>query len=83
MSLQLHRPNAQGGLEPHPPEGDDWRRRLREPRWGASLPGRRLPPLTNPEVNPTPTWVAVAFWLALAVLTFVLLVAGYGSGFWH
>jgi hypothetical protein len=34
-------------------------------------------------VNPTPTWVAVAFWLALAVLTFVLLVAGYGSGFWH
>ena len=27
--------------------------------------------------------MAVLFWLGLAALTFILLVAGYGSGFWH
>jgi hypothetical protein len=34
-------------------------------------------------MNPTSTWLAVAFWVGLGVLTFVLLVAGYGTGFWH
>jgi hypothetical protein len=33
-------------------------------------------------MNPTPTWVSVLFWGTLAVLTFVLLLAGYGTGFW-
>jgi hypothetical protein len=33
-------------------------------------------------MNPTRTPVAVLFWLGLGVLTFVLLLAGYGSGFW-
>jgi hypothetical protein len=26
--------------------------------------------------------MAVAFWVVLAVLTFVVLVVGYGTGFW-
>lgn len=82
MSLQLHRPDEHGGLRPRvAPE--DWRRQLRSGRWGASLRGRRLPELGNPEMNPTPTFVAVGFWIGLAVLTFVLLVLGYGTGFWH
>ena len=34
-------------------------------------------------MNPTPTWLAVLFWLSLAAATFVLLLAGYGTGFWH
>jgi hypothetical protein len=33
-------------------------------------------------MNPTSTRVAIAFWLALAVLTFVLLIVGYGTHFW-
>jgi hypothetical protein len=33
-------------------------------------------------MDPTRSWVSVAFWVGLAVLTFVLLVIGYGSGFW-
>jgi hypothetical protein len=34
-------------------------------------------------MNPTPTIVAIAFWVALAGVTFALLVWGYGSHFWH
>jgi hypothetical protein len=34
-------------------------------------------------MNPTSTAAAVAFWVGLAALTFALLVAGYGSHFWH
>jgi hypothetical protein len=33
-------------------------------------------------MNPTRTSVSVLFWLGLGALTFVLLIAGYGSGFW-
>jgi hypothetical protein len=51
------------------------RTQLRSPRWNAS-------PLVNREMNPTRTSVSVLFWLALGALTFVLLIAGYGSGFW-
>jgi hypothetical protein len=40
-------------------------------------------PLRNAEMNPTSTAAAVVFWLALAGLTFVLLLLGYGSHFWH
>ncbi len=59
-----------------------WRKSLRSSRWGSSLPGRRLPALKNPEMNPTSTPMAVLFWVSLAALTFVLLLAGYGTGFW-
>jgi hypothetical protein len=31
---------------------------------------------------PTSTFMSVLFWLGLAVATFVLLVLGYGTGFW-
>ena len=83
MTLQLHRPDGKGGLEPRPPTATNWRRSLRSPRWGSSRRGGRLPALQNVEMNPTVTWLAVAFWVGLAALTFVILVAGYGTGFWH
>ena len=55
MSLQLHRPDGKGGLEPRTVQTEDWRTQLRSPRWGASLQGGKLPALANPEMNPTPT----------------------------
>ena len=43
MTLQLHRPDGEGGLEPVPPADADWRTQLQSPRWGTSLEGDRLP----------------------------------------
>jgi hypothetical protein len=83
MSLQLHRPDGKGGLEPRPVSDTNWRRTLQSPRWGTSRPDGKLPALKNVEMNPTLTWIAVAFWVALAAVTFVVLVAGYSTGFWH
>ena len=40
MSLQLHRPDGKGGLEPGPVRERDWRRQLRSRRWG-DQPARR------------------------------------------
>jgi hypothetical protein len=82
MSLQLHQPDGKGGLERRPVRPPDWRRSLLSPRWGSALKNGRLPDLPNKEMNPTSTAMAVAFWLGLAFLTFVVLVLGYGSGFW-
>ena len=82
MTLQLHRPDGEGGLEPVPPADADWRTQLQSPRWGTSLEGDRLPRLGNPEMNPTSTARSVAFWIVLGGLTLVLLVAGYGTAFW-
>jgi hypothetical protein len=82
MSLQLHRPDGKGGVEPRSVTEPNWRRQLRSPRWGSARKNGRLPELSNAEMNPTSTLMAVAFWVALAVLTFVILVLGYGSGFW-
>ncbi|MFZ5853162.1 MAG: hypothetical protein ACOYXS_01505 [Chloroflexota bacterium] len=82
MSLQLYRPDGRGGLEPRPVIEQDWRRQLRSPRWGMARRTGRLPALANPEMNPTSGLRSAAFWVGLAVLTFVLLIAGYGSGFW-
>lgn len=75
MSLQLHRPSP-GGLEPSPVEERNWRRRLRSRRWAAA-------PLENPELEPTRPLYAVALFAGLAFLTFVLLLLGYGTGFWR
>ncbi len=75
MTLQLHKPDGEGGLTTRTDAPKDWRTQLRSTRW---RPAR----LANPEMNPTRASVAVVFWLALGVLTFVLLVAGYGSHFW-
>ena len=82
MSLQLHRPDGKGGLEPRTVVEADWRRQLRSTRWGAALRGGRLPELKNPEMNPTSVGRSIAFWLFLAAATFGILVVGYGTGFW-
>jgi len=82
MSLQLHRPDGKGGLEVRRAPDQDWRTDLRSSRWGASLKGARLPRLANPEMNPTSTARAAAFWGTLALITFLLVLVGYGSGFW-
>jgi len=83
MSLQLHRPDGKGGVEPRTVREPNWRRQLRSPRWGAARRDGQLPELPNPEMNPTSTWVSVAFWLVLGVATFLILVLGYGTGFWQ
>jgi hypothetical protein len=82
MTLQLHRPDGEGGLEPRPVSDQNWRNQLRSPRWGRSLAGSRLPDLKNTEMNPTSRLRSVLFWGGLGLLTFVVLVAGYGTGFW-
>jgi len=82
MSLQLHRPDGKGGIEPRPAGEPNWRRSLQGRRWGMNRRDGQLPDMKNPEMNPTATPIAVLFWLGLGALTFVLLVAGYGSGFW-
>jgi hypothetical protein len=82
MSLQLHKPDGRGGIEPRTVVQQDWRRVLRSPRWGSGLRRGRLPRLSNPEMNPTMTGLAVLFWLGLGFATFVILVLGYGTGFW-
>jgi hypothetical protein len=81
MSLQLHRPDGQGGLEPRTVSEQNWRRQLRSPRWGTSLRGGRLPEHKNTEMEPTSRARSLLFWFALAAATFVLLVVGYASGF--
>jgi hypothetical protein len=82
MSLQLHRPDGKGGLEVRTVADRNWRNQLRSPRWGANRKGGRLPALKNPEMNPTSNIMAVLFWTGLAFVTFVILVLGYGTGFW-
>lgn len=79
MTLQLHRPDGQGGLVPTRPTKEprgDWRKNLNSPRW---RPAR----LANPDLNPTSTLLAVAFWVVLAAVTLALLLLGYGTHFWH
>jgi hypothetical protein len=83
MSLQLHRPDGRGNLEPRGVTEQNWRGQLRSRRWGASLKGGRLPELKNAEMNPTSTPLAILFWVGLGALTFVVLVLGYGTGFWR
>ena len=74
MSLKLYRPTPDG-LEPGAVEKRDWRTSLRSRRWA---PGA----VTNPDVKKTTPLMAVLFFGALATATFVLLLLGYGSGFW-
>ena len=82
MTLKLHRPDGEGGLQPDPVPEPDWRSQLRSARWGSSLSRNRLPDLKNPEMNPTSTLMSVLFWLGLGFATFVILLLGYGTGFW-
>ena len=83
MTLKLHRPDGEGGLEPRQVVEPDWKAQLESPRWGTALEGGRLPDLKNPEMNPTSRFRSVLFWLGLGLATFLLLVVGYGSGFWN
>ena len=76
MTLQLHRPDGEGGLEPRPVADPDWQDQLQSPRWGSGLRGGRLPELKNTEMNPTSRLRSVLFWLVLGAGTFVILVAG-------
>ena len=82
MSLQLHRPDGKGGLEPRPVLEPDWRRQLCSGRWGGALSKGRLPALKNPEMNPTSVVRSVLLWVVLALMTFGAIVVGYGTGFW-
>jgi hypothetical protein len=82
MSLQLHRPDGKGGLEVRSGQDQEWRSGLRSTRWGASLKGGKLPELKNPEMNPASTARSVALWVGLALVTFLLIVAGYSAGLW-
>ncbi len=83
MSLQLHRPDGKGGFEVRTGSDPTWREGLRSSRWGASLKGGRLPELANPEMNPTSAARSAAFWVALAAITFVVVMAGYLAGIWR
>jgi len=82
MTLKLHRPDGEGGLEPRPVTDQDWQNELRSPRWGSGLKDGRLPELKNAEMNPTSRFRSVLFWLFLGAATFGILVLGYGTGFW-
>ena len=73
--VTMYRPSSEGGLQPVPSDGVDYRKRLRSPRWQAA-------PLANPEVEQTDPRIAVAFIVGLLIVTFVVIVLGYGSGFW-
>jgi hypothetical protein len=74
MSLKLYRP-VPGGLEPSPVQEKNWRRRLRSRRWNAA-------PLENPEVHPVGPLGGILFFGGLALLTLVILLAGYGLRVW-
>ncbi len=64
------------------PATTDYRDQLRNPRWGKATKGGRLPAMINPEMNPTSTGRAIAFWLVLGIITFVIIVAGYAVNLW-
>jgi hypothetical protein len=83
MTLQLHRRDGEGGLEPEPVPPQDWRTQLESPRWGSGLRKHRLPANENVEMNPTSRFRSALFWLTLAIGTLVVLVLGYGTGFWQ
>ncbi|MDA8202394.1 MAG: hypothetical protein M0Z49_06495 [Chloroflexi bacterium] len=75
MPLKLYRPGPEG-LEPSGDANRDYRTQLRSGRW-------RLPPLANPEARPLDTLSGLLFFGSLLLLSFVILLVGYGVGFWH
>jgi hypothetical protein len=74
VSLKLYRP-VPGGLEPTPVQDRNWRRRLRSRRW-------RPAELANPEIEAPRASGGVVLFGGLALLTFVVLLLGYGVGLW-
>ena len=75
MSLKLYRPTPDGGLEPAPVEGQDYRRQLRSRRWNAAK-------FANPEVGTASKWITLLLIALLAIGSFLVLVAGYYIGIW-
>ena len=71
----MYRPGLDGGLDAAAPEPADYRDQLRSRRWGAA-------PLKNPEAEKTDPRIAVAFIVGLSAFTLIVLVIGYGTGFW-
>ena len=67
----MYRPSVEGGLEVAPTESGDYRDRLQSRRWNAA-------PLTNPEVEKTNPWLALLAIVALAAVTLIVLLLGYG-----
>lgn len=72
---KMYRAGPDGGLEATLQESGDYRDRLISRRWNAA-------PLENPEAEPNDPRIAVGFIVGFSVLTFILLVAGYSTGFW-
>ncbi len=70
-----YRPSAEGGLETASEQAADYRDDLRSRRWNAA-------PLKNPEAQKTDPRIAVAGIVLLSAITLLVLVLGYGSGFW-
>ena len=52
MSLQLHRPDGKGGLEPRAVTDENWHNQLRSPRWGAVAQGRQAAQASEPRDEP-------------------------------
>jgi hypothetical protein len=75
VSLKLYRPTPEGGLEPAPVEGQDYRRQLRSRRWNSAK-------FANPEVQKASPWLTALLVGLLAVGTFAILVVGYFVGLW-
>ncbi len=75
MSLKLYRPTSDGAMEPVPAAPKDYRTQLRSRRWKPAA-------FSNAESGKTNPWIGLFVILALAALTFAVLVLGYGSHFW-
>lgn len=71
----MYRPSAEGGLEPVADHGGDYRDQLLSDRWNAA-------PLENPEVEKTDPRLAALAIAILGAITLLVIVIGYGSGFW-
>ena len=71
----MYQPSAEGRLETGSEQTGDYRDDLQSRRWDAA-------PLKNPEAQKTDPRIAVAGGVILSAITLVVLVLGYGSGFW-
>ncbi len=74
-SEAMVQPSSEGSLPAVTETDGDYRDGLRSRRWNAA-------PLENPEVEKTDPRIAVLAIVALAAITLIVLVAGYGSGLW-
>lgn len=75
MTLKLHRPDADGKLAPSPATADDYRTQLRSRRWDPA-------PLDQNEVDLPDKRLAVLAIALMALLTFGVIIVGYGLGHW-